>query len=320
MKDTLNEIKSLMRRMEETPNGGSNYLTESINEVTCKWRDVVGEENFYDLLAGLKPGNRVTFGYVSAAKIEVPKVGRSKSYETLGKNLGVEGTLTNVIKLTIYNLPWQKQGPDKDKYPEGNKKFYDTTKGWKDQDSFEEKYNAWKDLRNKLYGDFNIESSKPKYQTDTNNFGDKGGVKQYAGNNQELTAHTYTRLNMHNVKPISTTYYLVMSDGHIKPIDIEKLTLLPYKASQNEIDKLKAAGATEKDVEPLIGMVFRQFEHSHVLFVSATPDTGVPTLLINNKLSDKIGGVTGVNVHDIIRLAQERYAKFMNTDVKFIQD
>lgn len=316
MKDTLNEIKSLMRRMEETPNGGSNYLFEA----TCKWRDVIGEEAFYDLLAGLKPGNRVTFGYVTAAKIEVPKIGRNRSYETLGKNLGEEGVVTNVIKLTIYNLPWQKQGPDKGKYPEGTKKFYDTTKGWKEQDSFDEKYNAWKDIRNQLYGKFNIETGKRKYPTDINRFGDKGGIKQYAGNNQELTAHTYTRFNMHNIKPISTSYYLVMSDGHIKPIDVNRLTLLPSSPKQSEIDKLRAAGATEQDVEPLVGMDFRQFEHSHVLFVSGTPDTGIPTLLINNKLSDKIGGVSGVNVQDIIKLAQERYAKFMDPGIKFIQD
>lgn len=306
MKDTLNEIKSLMRRMEETPNGGSNYLTESIDEITCKWRDVVGEESFYDLLAGLKPGNRVTFGYISAAKIEVPKgsfrnpaTNRMKSfddYETLGKNLGEEGKVTNVIKLTIYNLPWQAQN---------------------DVDS---KYQEWKTKRDELGGKFGVEFGKARYGVDRNKFGDKGGISQYAGNNDELTAHTYTNLNMNGIKPLSTTYYLVMSDGHIKPIDVTKLTLLPYTPSTGTIDKLRAAGATEEDVEPLLNMQYQRFEHSHVLFVSATPDTGVPTLLINNKLSDKIGGVAGANVEDIIRLAQERYAKFMNTDVKFVQD
>ena len=45
MKNTLNEIKSLMLRMENTPNGGSNF----INEASCKWRMVVGEDDFYDL-------------------------------------------------------------------------------------------------------------------------------------------------------------------------------------------------------------------------------------------------------------------------------
>lgn len=306
MKDTLNEIKSLMRRMEETPNGGSNYLTESIDEITCKWRDVVGEENFYDLLASLKPGNRVTFGYVSAAKIEVPKgkrlnpatnrMNQFDDYETLGKNLGVEGVVANVIKLTIYNLPWQAQ------------------------DDVDSKYNDWKTKRDELGGKLGVEFGKARYGVGKNNFGDKGGVSQYAGSNDELTAHTYTNLNMNGIKPLSTNYYLVMSDGHIKPIDVEKLTLLPYKPSTSAIDKLRAAGATEEDVAPLLNMQYQRFEHSHVLFVSATPDTGVPTLLINNKLSDKIGGIAGANVEDIIRLAQERYAKFMNTDVKFVQD
>ena len=117
---------------------------------------------------------------------------------------------------------------------------------------------------------------------------------------------------MHNIKPINTSYYLVFENGSIKPIDAEKLEMLPYKSSQTAIDKLKAAGATDDDVAPLVGMQYQRFEHSHILFISATPDNGIPTLLINNKLSDKIGGITHANGDAIINLAKERYAKFCN--------
>lgn len=320
MKNTLNEIKSLMLRMEDTPNGGSNF----INEVSCKWRMVVGEDDFYDLLSGLKQGNRVTFGYISQAKIVVPKgkklnpttnrMNQFDDYETLGKNLGEEGKLINVIKLSIYNIPWQKQGPENGKYPEGSEKYFDETKPWQKQDSVSEKYAAWKNLRDTIGNGVGATFGTKKYNTVSNNFGNNGGISQYAGQNQELTAHTYTHLNMYNIKPISTTYHLVFEDGTIKEIDIKKLELLPYKSSQTTIEKLKAAGAKEEDIAQLEGMEYKNFEHSHVLFVSATPDTGIPTLLINNKLSDKIGGIAHTSQDAIINLARERYNKFCNTE------
>ena len=301
MKGTLNEIKSLMKRMEETPNGGSNYL---INEVACKWRSVVGEESFYDLLSGLKQGSRVTFGYVSTAKIVVPKgkrlnpvtnrMNQFDDYETLGKNLGItDGKVTNVIKLTIYNLPWQTQ---------------------EDVDS---KYNAWKKTRDELGSKIGVEFGKARYGIGKNNFNEKGGIAQYNGENDELSTHTYTNLNMANIKPINTTYYLVLDNGNIQPIDVNKLELQAYKPSTSAIDKLRAAGASEEELAPLLNMQYQRFEHSHVLFISATPDDGIPTLLINNKLSDKIEGVSGANIESIVNIAKERYSKFLNAPVDF---
>lgn len=301
MKNTLNEIKSLMKRMEETPNGGSNYL---INEVTCKWRAVVGEESFYDLLSGLKQGNRVTFGYVSTAKIVVPKgkrlnlatnrMNQFDDYETLGKNLGVtDGKVTNVIKLTIYNLPWQTQ------------------------EDIGNKYNAWKNTRNELGQKYGVEFGKARYGIDKNKFNEKGGIAQYNGENDDLSTHTYTNLNMANIKPLNTTYYLVLDNGNIQPVDVNKLELQVSKPSASAIDKLRAAGASEDELAPLLNMQYQRFEHSHVLFISATPDDGIPTLLINNKLSDKIEGVSGANIESIVNIAKERYSKFLDTSVDF---
>lgn len=304
MKNVLNEIKSLMARMEETPNGGSNYL---INEVSCHWRDVVGEESFYDLLSGLKPGSRVTFGYITKAKIVVPKgkklnlatnrMNQFDDYETLGKNLGeTEGKVTNVIKLTTYNLPWQLQS------------------------DVDNKYNDWKDKRNELGSKYGVEFGKARYNIGKNNFDEKGGIAQYKGENDALLGNTYTNLNMNNIKPLSTAYYLVLDNGNIKEVDINKLERMTSKPSESVIDKLRAAGATEEEVAPLLGMQYQRFKHSQILFVSATPDTGIPTLLINNKLSDSIEGVTGANIESIVKIAKDRYSKFMNSDVNFVQN
>lgn len=300
-KNTLNEIKSLMKRMEETSNGGSNYI---INEVACKWRSVVGEESFYDLLSGLKQGSRVTFGYVSTAKIVVPKgkrlnpvtnrMNQFDDYETLGKNLGItDGKVTNVIKLTIYNLPWQTQ------------------------EDVDNKYNIWKQTRDELGSKLGVEFGKARYGIGKNDFNEKGGIAQYNGENSDLSTHTYTNLNMINIKPINTTYYLVLDNGNIQPVDVNKLELIAFKPSTSAIDKLRAAGASEEELKPLLDMQYQRFEHSKVLFVSATPDDGIPTLLINNKLSDKIEGVSGANIESIVNIAKERYSKFLNTPVDF---
>ena len=289
--ETLNEMYSLMRRMDNL------LITEEmISEISCKWRNVVGEEEFFNLLSGLKQGNFVTFGYISAAKIEVPKGKRRNpatnrmnqfdDYEALGKTLGEEGVLKNVIKLSIYNFPWQTQ------------------------ESISQKYRDWKAKRNELGKKYGIEFGKARYQVQGNNFGGKGDIVSYNGENPELDTHTYTNLNMSGIKPSTTKYYLIMKDGDIREIDINRLKLLPYKKSDTAVDKLKAAGATEEELQPLLGMEYKRFEHSHVLFVSATPDNGIPTLLINNRLSDKIEGITGVSVEKLIAVAKDRYKEF----------
>lgn len=296
--ESLNEMYSLMRRMDNL------LITEDkINEISCKWRNVVGEEQFFNLLSGLKQGNFVTFGYISVAKIEVPKGKRRNpqtnrmnqfdDYESLGRSLGEEGALKNVIKLSIYNIPWQTQ------------------------ESINQKYRDWKTKRNELGKKYGVEFGRPRYQVQGNNFGGKGDIVSYNGDNSELDSHTYTNLNMSGIKPSTTKYYLIMGDGNIKEIDINKLKLLPYKKSDTAVDKLKAAGATEEEIQPLLGMEYRRFEHSHVLFVSATPDDGIPTLLINNKLSDKIEGITGVSIENLINVAKERYKEFLDPNIKY---
>ena len=215
-------------------------------------------------------------------------------YETLGKNLGVtDGKVTNVIKLTIYNLPWQTQ------------------------EDIGNKYKDWKNTRNELGEKYGVKFGKARYGVDKNKFNEKGGIAQYNGENNDLSTHTYTNLNMANIKPLNTTYYLVLDNGNIQPVDVNKLELQVSKPSTSAIDKLRAAGASEDELAPLLNMQYQRFEHSHVLFISATPDDGIPTLLINNKLSNEIEGVSGANIENIINIAKERYSKFLNTSVDF---
>lgn len=301
-KTELNQMLFLMERMDKQyTNIDVNMLNEEISEYGAQFKDVVGPDEFYDLLEGTPKGNRITFGYVSAAKIVVPKgkrlnpatnrMNQFDDYEALGNNLGVDGKLVSVIKLAIYNFPWQTTA------------------------SIADEYKNWKDKRDELGNKFGVPFGQAKYGTETNRFGTNGGVMSYHGDNQDLSGHTYTNINMYGIKPVSTKYYLVMEDGSLQEISEDKLEFLPYKKSDSTIDKLLAAGATQADVEPLTKMKYTRFEHSHILFFSSTPETGIPTVFINYKLSDKIGGITNVNQEEIINLAKQRYSKFMQGQI-----
>lgn len=299
-KNIIKEAKSLMERMEDLPGGYTGLIKEGLDEATCKWRNVTGPEEFYNILKGVSDGKMVTFGYVNAAKIVIPQVKRVNpetnrmknfdDFDTLGKNLGVEKKFNGVIKLSIYNFPWQTE------------------------EKVKNQYDAFKAKRDELAQKYGVEVGKARYGTEKIDYGNKGGISSYNGDNAELTGHTYTNLNTNGIIPISTKYYLVMEDGGLQEISEEKLEKIPYKSSETIVDRLIAAGATEEEVEPLKTMNYQRFEHSHMLFFSATPDTGIPTVYINFKLSNKIGGITMANTDAIIQLAKDRYSKFVDKD------
>lgn len=297
-KDALVEVKSLMERMEDLPGGYTGLIKECVDEATCKWRDVTGPEEFYNILKGVSDGKMVTFGYVNAAKIVIPQIKRVNpetnrmknfdDFDTLGKNLGVEKKFNGVIKLSIYNFPWQTE------------------------EKVKNQYDAFKAKRDELAQKYGVEIGKARYGTENIDYGNKGGISSYNGDNAELTGHTYTNLNTNGIMPISTKYYLVMEDGGLQEISEEKLEKIPHKPSETIVDRLIAAGATETEIEPLKTMNYQRFEHSHMLFFSATPDTGIPTVYINFKLSNKIGGITMASTDAIVQLAKDRYSKFID--------
>lgn len=298
------KMQSLMERMDrhcsltESREIESKCLSENgiYESGSASWKYIAGPDEFYDFISSIPNGNFVTFGYVNVAKIEVPegkrlnpatnRMNKFDDYEALGKNLGVNGNLVGVIKLSIYNFPWQTE------------KKVNT------------EYSKWKEDRDEIAKKYGVEIKKAPYQTSNMNFGNAGGVSAFNGTNDELKGHTYTNLNMFNIKPKSDSYYLVMEDGKLEEIDINRLTKLPYKKTQTIIDKLKDAGATTEEIAPLLNMNYQRFEHSHLLFFSATAN-GVPTVYINTKLSDKIKGITLADPNQLINIAKERYSKFM---------
>ena len=269
-----------------------------LSEAAGRFRMVAGPNDFFDILEGIKAGQYVTIGYVTAAKVDYPKkkvlnnatnrMNTVDDYAAFAKNLGKTGDVCGVIKLTIYNIKWQ----DKAKFNDRYKQYKDT-----------------RDLLNKKYG---FETNATRYKTQSNQFGN--GIKQYNGNNAELEKHTYTDLNMYGIKPIGTSYFLTYQDGRIEPIDKAILPLSAKKEIKSLVQKFTDAGATEDEIAPLKNFDYRRFEHSHILFISATSE-GIPTLFINTKLSDKVGNVANINPNDLIQVAKSRYPQFTAAEV-----
>lgn len=264
-----------------------------LSEATGQFRMVAGPNEFFDILENIKPGQFMTFGYVTAAKLDYPKkkvlnpatkrMNTVDDYETFSQNMGSTETVNGVIKLSVYNMQWQ------------------------DKNKFNQRYKEFKDTRDSLNDKYGFSRNAARYQTQTNNFG--SGVKQYAGNNTDLALHTYTDVNMYNVKPISTAYYLTYENGNLAPVDKANLPFPAKKEVQTLIQKLMSAGATEEEVAPLKNFDYKRFEHSQILFLSATVD-GIPTLYINTKLSSKINGLVNVKPETLVNIAKERYPKY----------
>jgi len=287
-KNFLNEVKSLINRMENP---------ETLNEAKTNFRFIENPEKLPDMLTSLKPGKMFTFGYVTAASVDYPTVKKKNpetnrmkaynDYETFGKNLGEEGEIVGVIKVAMYNFPWQEQ------------------------QGVIDRYNDWKTKRDELAAKFGVEYGKARYGTEMNDFG--SGLQSYKGNNQELMGNTYLNfISPNEIKAFKSTYYLLFKDGSIKEVDKNKLKFKNAKPAYDALQKLRDAGATEKDLEGLATMNYKKFENSQILFVSGTEIDGVPTLLINDKLSDKISGITGANREAIIQIAKDRYADALN--------
>jgi hypothetical protein len=186
---------------------------------------------------------------------------------------------------------------------------YEIDKPWEKQPSVREKYTAWKAKRDELASKFGVQYGSARYGTEMNNFG--GGVQSYKGKNPELAKHTYLNFNLHGIKPFSKTYYLLFADGSIKKIDESRLQVLTSER-YDELKKLRDAGATEEDLKILLGMQYQKFENSQILFVSGTDTDGCPMLLLNNNLSDKIVGKTGISKDAILQIARDRYEKVLN--------
>lgn len=270
-------------------------------------RRIATANEFFDILSSMKGGCFATIGYVTGANLTIPQVkkknpetGRMKGYddyETFGKELGHDGEVGGVIKLTSYTLNWST--------PESIGKAY-------------KKYKA---DANNIRNEFGLEpmQDRESYKS-TQDYGDNG-ISTYSGNNDELKLHSYTAQNVHNAR-IKGIYYLISTEGKVIR-ELDKSELLSYFKKKSEISgvsALRKMGATEERIQEFIDkinglkMSYKNFEASSILYMVATVN-GEKIVYINENLTQSVRGINIIPA-EFTKIAKERY----NIDYATLQE
>lgn len=257
-------------------------------------------DEFFDLISEMGAGKFVTIGYVTDAKLNYPKVqrrnpetGRMKGYndfETFGREIGVAGDISGVMKLTSYKLNWSTP------------------------DTFAKNYKAYKNSYNDIRNRYGIGDSENKDgYTQRQEYG-KNDVQVYQGKNDDIKDHSYTQQNVKNAKRKSK-YYLIGSDGHIMR-EIDSKNIVNYfkpKSAVTGVAALRKIGADDAKIEAYINEMeslnfqAQTFESSHILYMAAAVG-GEKFVYINDRMTQSVEEVN-VDTGDFIQLAQERYSK-----------
>lgn len=308
-KNDLAKMQSLMERMEGhyTLNEAQAYENSLLSEAARKRRRVASPEELFDILAQLDPmegsGGRstpkVTIGYVTAANLNYPTIkkknpatNRMKSYPdmaTFGADMGEQGEIGGVIKLTSYNL------------------------NFRNPERVGQRYSEYKNQANDIRQRYGLEPMASKSYTGNANFGDTG-IKTYDGANDALRSHTYTPQNVFGAVKKSV-YYLVGADGHIvREVDANALkNYFKGKAEVSGVPALRKMGVEEAKIQEYIkeltnlGMDYKNFEHSSILYIVCTV-ANEPLIYINDNLSQSINDIAVIPA-DFIAVAKDRYKK-----------
>ena len=266
-----------------------NIIAESVKQILNEqsFRIVVGPNEFFDFLNGIQAGQWITLGYVTPAKVNVPKGYRINpethrknqfdDWDAFGKQYNLEN-VTGVIKLSTYHFQWQ------------------------DSEEVGKKYDTWKSDRDRLRQQYGLETRKATYSTKKVDYGK--GISGYDGDNEKLAGHTYSNFNMFNIIPKTSAYYII-SNGELVEVDKSELDLLPPSIDKT-IQNLLSAGASQSEVACLSAFNYRRLEHSKILFLCATSDKD-PKLFINTSLSDTISKGLHVEPNALIQIAKDKY-------------
>ncbi len=300
-KNQLNEMKSLINRMENPQSGWATLIQEGISELNAQDREDVPTDQFFDMVAGMRGGCKATIGYISKASLAYPQekrlnpaTGRMKNFDDMasfGKALGEEKEIVGVIKFGCYTLNWRS--------PKNMNKHYNR-----------DYVDVVNPIRSK-YGLSPIE--KRKGYTDTADFG-KGGISVYNGGNEELAGHSYSPQDIggKDVTKKEVTYYLIFSDGSMKAVEDINL-LKPYfkERSVSGVGELRKLGKSDEEIKAYADEIaavpfkYTQFEHSSVVFV-ITKVNGEEKRYFNDNLRNIIKDVT-INPEEFVNIAKQKY-------------
>lgn len=275
-------------------------------------KKVADASSLFDILSSTKGGSFVTIGYITGAKLNLPskkmrnpETNRMKSYddyEELGRNLGQEGEIGGIVKFTKYiglNFTTPK--------------------------NFAAAYDKYKDDFNNIRRSFGIDDTvKRNSYVKTQDYG-KNGIGVYAGDNDELNRHSYTRQNVANTRKIVSSFYAIdMAGNVIREIDRSEIKDIIPTSDVSGVSKLRAMGADDVKIKDYISQVnalnFRPhtFEASHILYICAAVN-GEKYIWINENLAinprDMKKNLNGVTVQPgfFTNLARTEYSKDLDS-------
>lgn len=300
MKDELNKIKNLMERLERP-------YTSALNEAKNA-RVYYDFDEFIDMLKSIRGGTRITLGYVTGAEVTPtvkklnPATKRMNTYMDYSSLQGdLDEEISAAVRVRRYNINFR------------------TTK------SVDDEYAAYKNKANEILASYDLKPIGDKGDsnyTDNMNYGGKGGVKVYSGNNDEKKGEGYINYNLYGIKPISDQCYGVNAEGHIigeipfeefKKIKKEKESYVPgQKEMINRGDDMAKVDELVKKIKDL-KMFYMVFKWSSLMFVSATVD-GEKRLLINQGLKRVVNKIN-INPQDFLQLLDNYYMPSIQNEI-----
>lgn len=292
----IRKMLSLIERMEKPQTPYQALLNES-KDIVCETRVLKSANDAFDVMDKIGNNKFVCIGYVTSANLQIPQVkrknpetNRMKSYddfETFASQIGHEGEIGAIIKVTSYNIRYTAQ------------------------DKWGEKYNKYKNGLNKIRGEFGLEPIQDKEgYTQKVDYGK--GVTTYGGNNDSLVGRTYSPQNTFGCKAKSM-YYLVDTNGNIVG-ERTKDSVKQYLKAARKVEgvaALEKLGASEEKIEDFknavkgLGFSYKNFEFNSILYIAATVD-GEKVIYINDNLARCVNDIN-INAQDFVDIAKKRY-------------
>ena len=287
----------------------SEIVNESFNDTLNEGfinesgeRQFVSSENLFDVLSTMKGDVRMCVGYMTTASLVLPKVQRINpatnrkkqydDYETFGKEIGVDGEIVGIVKLSKYHRFNYVR-------PDDLKTRYD-------------KYRDSKDAIKVKYGlnatDTNSKSGKYSSKQDYGN----NGVEVYSGDNTEKAGNSYMSQNVHGAQ-VSSIYCLINSEGNIiKTLKKEELhkNIKTYK--NTDAKALKKLEKDDNEIKSFLDEIenlkfkYQKFESSKILYIAASSTDYGKFTYINTNLPSVIGDVN-INPKEFVNIALKQY-------------
>lgn len=300
-KNQLNEMISLINRMEKPQSGWATLLNEGMDELDARGREEVPTDKFFDMVANVHGGWKTTIGYISKANLAIPQVKRlnpqtkrMKNYDdwdSFGQAMGEEKEIVGVIKFGCYTFNWRS--------PMSMNKHYNKN---------------YVDVANPIRADYGLSPmERRKGYTSTADYG-KGGISVYNGTNDALSTHSYSPQDLggKDVSKKEITYYLIFSDGTMKPVDdINKLVPYFKQRSISGVSELRKLGKSDEEIKAYADKIaaipfkYTNFEHSSIVFVITKVD-GKPSCFFNQNLTSTIQDIP-VDPTAFINIVKEKY-------------